>query len=331
LIYGKMNPGPSKYRLPFMAFITTAIFLCLVQWKVSRPILMAERFLDGAGWTQVMVMALYAGWITMKMQDPQRSARWRRITWTVFTVVFFGQLALGLAGFERFLMTGKLHLPIPLMILIGPVFRGSISFMPILFLSTLIVSGPAWCSQLCYFGALDNLSSDRKTDMKPIPNKFRYKHLILLSVITITILLRIFGVPTRITTLLALIFGITGLVIIIVISRRKGKMVHCILWCPIGTLVNYMKLVSPFRMYIDDSCTDCMACTRFCKYDALNKGDIMKRKPGLTCTYCGDCLVSCKTESIRYKFPGLSSRQARNAWIVLTISLHAIFLSLGRI
>jgi ferredoxin-type protein NapH len=326
-----MKPGPSKYRLSFMAFITTATFLCLAQWKVSRPILMAERFIEGAGWIQVMVMALYAGWITMKMQDPQQSARWRRITWTVFTVVFFGQLAMGLAGFERFLMTGKLHLPIPMMILSGPIFRGSISFMPLLFLSTLIVSGPAWCSQLCYFGALDNLAADRRKDLKPIKHKFRFKHMLVSAIITTTILLRLFHVPTRITTLLALIFGIAGLVIVVVISRRKGKMVHCILWCPIGTLVNYMKLVSPFRMYIDDSCTDCMACTRFCKYDALNKGDIMKRRPGLTCTYCGDCLVSCKTESIRYKFPGLSPRKARNAWIVLTISLHAIFLSLGRI
>ena len=326
-----MRQGLIKYRLSFFSFITTAIFLCLVQWKVSRPILMAERFMEGAGWIQVLVMAGYAAWITLKMQDPGQSARWRRITWTVFSVVFFGQLTLGLAGFERFLMTGKLHLPIPLLILSGPVFRGSISFMPILFLSTLLVSGPAWCSQLCYFGALDNLSADRKRDVKPIQNKFRYKHLILLSVITITILLRVFGITSRITTLLAVIFGVIGLLIIVLISRRRGKMAHCILWCPIGTLVNYMKLVSPFRMYIDDSCTDCMACTRYCKYDALNKDDIMKRKPGLTCTYCGDCLVSCKTESIRYKFLRLSPQQARNAWIVLTISLHAIFLALGRI
>jgi ferredoxin-type protein NapH len=326
-----MSQGFIKYRLSLFSFFTTTIFLSLVQWKVARPILMAERFMEGAGWIQILVMAGYAAWITLKMQNPEQSARWRRITWTVFSVVFFGQLVLGLAGYERFLMTGKLHLPIPLMILSGPVFRGSIGFMPILFLSTLLVSGPAWCSQLCYFGALDNLSADRKRDQKPIPDKFRYKHLILLSIITITILLRIFGISSRITTLLAVIFGVIGLLIIVLISRRRGKMVHCILWCPIGTLVNYMKLVSPFRMYIDDSCTDCMACTRFCKYDALNKEDIMKRKPGLTCTYCGDCLVSCKTTSIRYKFLNLSHQQARNTWIVLTISLHAIFLALGRI
>jgi polyferredoxin len=293
--------------------------------------LLSERFVHGAGWLQILVMAAYAGWITRKMLDPGRSARWRRITWTVFTVVFFGQFVLGLAGFERFLMTGKLHLPVPLMILSGPVFRGSIGFMPILFLSTLLISGPAWCSQLCYFGALDNLAASRKTDLKPLSHKFRLKFLLLISIIVSTILLRFFGIPTRITTLLATGFGLVGLAIILILTRRKGKMVHCILWCPIGTLVNCLKLVSPFRMYIDESCTDCMACTRFCKYDALNRADIISRKPGLTCTYCGDCLVSCKTQSILYRFWNLSPQRARHTWIVLTISLHAVFLALGRI
>jgi ferredoxin-type protein NapH len=203
--------------------------------------------------------------------------------------------------------------------------------MPILFLSTILISGPAWCSQLCYFGALDNLAAKGRTELNPIHNKFRIKHILLLAIITITVLLRFFELDTRLTIAIAISFGVAGIGIIVFLSRRKGKMVHCILWCPIGTLVNYMKLVSPFRMYIDDSCTNCMACTRYCNYDALGRKNIMNRKPGLTCTYCGDCLTSCKTESIRYKFLSLSSQQAKNSWIVLTISLHAIFLALARI
>ncbi len=326
-----MNYRLSKYRLPVTAFLITAIILGVLQWKLERPILLAERFAAGTGWIQVPLMALYAGWITLMIQDPSQSAKWRSITWTIFTVVFLGQFALGLAGFEKFLMTGRLHLPIPAMILSGPVFRGSIGFMPILFLTTVLISGPAWCSQLCYFGALDNLSANRSTELKPIVNKFRLKGMLLLCIITITILLRFFEVSTRITTFLAVFFGIVGLMIMGFLSRRKGKMVHCIVWCPIGTLVNLMKLASPYRMYIDPSCTECMACTRFCKYDALNKTDILRRKPGLTCTYCGDCLVSCKTSSIRYQFLRLSRQQARNSWIVLTICLHAIFLAVARI
>jgi len=261
-------------RLPAYAFLVTCVVLGFVHWKVDRPMLMAERFIQGTGWIEILLISLYAGWITHKMLDPAQSAKWRRITWTIFTIVFFGQLAIGLAGYEKFLMTGKLHLPIPVMILAGPVFRGQISFMPILFLSTILISGPAWCSHLCYFGALDNLAAKGKTEMKPVRNKFMIKHILLLLIILITVLLRLFDVNTKLTTAIAILFGVVGIGIIISISRRRGKMIHCIVWCPIGTLVNYMKLVSPFRMYIDDSCTNCMACTRYCNYDALGKSDI---------------------------------------------------------
>jgi ferredoxin len=317
--------------LSVYSFILTCLVLAVVQWKVERPMLMAERFIPGTGWIEILLIGIYAAWITGKMLDTATSAKWRRITWTVFSIVFFGQLALGLAGYERFLMTGKLHLPVPLMILSGPIFRGSISFMPVLFLSTILVSGPAWCSQLCYFGALDNIAARGKTEFKPVRNKFLIKHLLLLAIILVTILLRITGMDAKLTTAIASGFGVLGIGVIIVLSRQKGKMIHCILWCPIGTVVNYLKLVSPFRMYIDDSCTDCMACTRFCNYDALGQTDILNRKPGITCTYCGDCLNSCRTESIRYKLLSMGSAQARSTWIVLTISLHAIFLALARI
>lgn len=316
---------------PLYAFLVSILVLGLVQWKVERPILLAERFIPGAGWLEILLVGFYAGWISFKMMDPGNSAYWRRTAWTIFTIVFFGQLALGLAGYEKFLMTGRLHLPVPIMIVSGPIFRGSISFMPVLFLSTVLISGPAWCSQLCYFGALDALAAKQSAELNPIRNKYRIKYILLPVTILVTILLRIFEVDTNLTTLIAVAFGVAGIVIIIFMSRPKGKMVHCILWCPIGTLVNYIKFVSPFRMYIDDSCTDCMACTRFCHYDALSRTDIMNRVPGHTCTYCGDCLASCKTESIRYKLFSLSSRQARNTWIVLTVSLHAIFLALARI
>jgi ferredoxin-type protein NapH len=50
----------------------------------------------------------------------------------------------------------------PMMILGGPIYRGQLSVMTILFLSTVILTGPAWCSQLCYFGAFDNLAPGAK-------------------------------------------------------------------------------------------------------------------------------------------------------------------------
>lgn len=229
-------------------------------------------------------------------------------------------------------MTGKLHLPVPMMILAGPIYRGHISVMPILFVSTVLLSGPAWCSHLCYFGAIDNLAAGGKTHRGPIRNKWALKSTVALLVVFGAIVLRLMKVPVLTVTLVAAGFGVIGLGLILLISKREGRMVHCTSYCPIGTVVNLTRFVNPFRMLIDkNSCTDCMACTRLCKYDALNKADILARKPGLTCTLCGDCVSSCHAGSIHYKFWHLSPGASRNLYLVITITLHAVTLAMARI
>ncbi|HDJ22855.1 MAG TPA: 4Fe-4S binding protein [Candidatus Aminicenantes bacterium] len=67
-----------------------------------------------------------------------------------------------------FLMTGKLHLPVPALILAGPIYRGTLSFMLILFLVTIVLVGPAWCSHLCYVGAWDDIACRRKRRLVPL-------------------------------------------------------------------------------------------------------------------------------------------------------------------
>ena len=109
-------------------------------------------------------------------------------------------------------------------------------------------------------------------------------------------------------------------------------MIHCLTWCPVGTIVSYTRFINPFRMYIDqNSCTHCNVCTTSCNYDALNRDDIISGKPGITCTLCGDCVSSCHAGSIKYKFFKMDSDSARRLYLFLTISLHAVFLALGRI
>ena len=178
-------------------------------------------------------------------------------------------------------MTGKLHLPIPMMIIGGPIYRGQLSVMTVLFLSTVILTGPAWCSQLCYFGAFDNLASGGKTSREILKNKGAIKSTILVLVITMALILRLLKVPGLIATLVALAFGITGISVMILFSLKRKKMVHCVMYCPVGTVVNLFKHINPFRMYIDKSCTLCMNCTKFCKYDALNAIDIKNSKPSI--------------------------------------------------
>lgn len=277
-------------------------------------------------------MGFYGALVAWHMQDPDQVSRWRKYSWFAFSVVFFSQLLLGLLVSEKFLMTGKLHLPVPMMIVAGPIYRGHTSVMSILFLSTVILSGPAWCSHLCYFGAIDNISASGKTMRKPIRNKWALKWTVLLLVIFAAIALRLMKVPVLSSTLIAGGFGVIGLAIILTKSRKEGRMVHCTSYCPVGTVVNLTRFVNPFRMYIDNkSCTSCMICTTSCKYDALNIENIKARRPGNTCTLCGDCLSSCHANSIKYRFLRLSPAASRNLYLLITISLHAATMVLARI
>jgi ferredoxin-type protein NapH len=320
-----------KYALPAAVSILTFVLLAFVQVKVSRPMLLAERFIKGGGWLEIILISLYGAFVIYKMQDPLNVPKWRKVTWTIFSAVFFSQLIIGISGFDKFLMTGKLHLPIPMMILAGPIYRGQLSVMTILFLSTVILTGPAWCSQLCYFGAFDNLAAGGKASREVLKYKGAIKSTILVLVVTMALILRWLKVPGLISTLIAIAFGLTGIAVMIIFSLKRKKMVHCVMYCPIGTLVNLFKHVNPFRMYIDQSCTLCMNCTKFCKYDALNTADIKNGKPSITCTLCGDCLAGCHHNSIKYKYFNLSPVVARNFYLILTISLHASCIALARI
>jgi len=321
----------NKIKLPILVFLLSFSLLAIVQLKVENPMILLERFIKDAGWIEILFLSIYGSFLISRMMDPQTLPGWRKLSWVIFSVVFFSQLAIGLAGGEKFLMTGKLHLPIPMMIIGGPVFRGEISFMTILFLSTVILSGPAWCSQLCYFGAFDYVAAGGRTTKKILRHKGVIKSTIIIIVVIAALIMRWMNLPVLTTTIIAGGFGIAGLLVILLLSLRRKKMVHCVMYCPVGTLVNLFKYVNPARMYIDQSCTLCMHCTRYCKYDALNPEDIKRGKPGITCTLCGDCLAGCQHNSINYRYFRLSPEISRNIWLVLTVTLHTVFLGLARL
>ncbi|HBE95263.1 MAG TPA: 4Fe-4S ferredoxin, partial [Desulfovibrio sp.] len=52
---------------------------------------------------------------------------------------------------------------------------------------------------------------------------------------------------------------------------------------------------------------------------------------GLSCTLCGDCLGACGHGCLGYRLPGLSPAAARMVFLVLAVSLHAVFLGVARI
>lgn len=330
----RIKCGSDKLQsaVPAVSFFLTAFILGVVQVIVEPPLLILERLHPGLGWLEIFLISIYAAFITEKMLDKSAAPRWRRRIWLVFSALFFGQLILGLAGFDIFLMSGKLHLPVPAMIAAGPLYRGEGLFMPILFLLTTILVGPAWCSYICYIGSWDNLAADRRRSPRPLPSwAGPMRMMILVIIVAAAIGFRLAGVPTLAATIAGLIFGLVGVGLMFFRSRRRGAMTHCVAYCPIGLLADWIGKISPFRLRIKNECTECGLCRIACRYDALNKNDIERRRPALSCTLCGDCLKSCRDGFIEYRFPGLAPETTRRVFLVLVIALHSCALALARI
>lgn len=112
------------------------------------------------------------------------------------------------------------------MLIAEPIYRGEKSIMTLLFLSTIILPGPLWCSQLCYFGAVDNLFAKGKMKRRPIKNKMALKTTFLLLVIIGTIVLKLTGCSSLTATIAGASYGIIGIVVILIASNKNGKMIQ---------------------------------------------------------------------------------------------------------
>ncbi len=323
---------PRAGKAGVSAFFLTGLLLLFVQLKMDPPGLLVERFFPGLGWIELLALSAYGGWLADKITDPARAARLRPLAWRLFSAVFFTQLALGLWGVEKALMTGKLHLPIPALIVGGPVYRGEGFFMAVLFGVTVLLAGPAWCSWLCYVGAWDDLSSRARPAPSRLPSWRKYSRVVaLILVVLVAHVLRKSGLPASAAILTALAFGLAGVAIMVFVSRRTGAMVHCTAYCPIGFIACWMGKINPIRIRIGDGCTRCGKCFSSCRYDALSGDIVASGKPGESCTLCGDCVAGCPSGQIHYSCPGLEPERARRLFLIIAASLHAVFLGVARI
>ncbi len=311
-------------------FITTAAILGAVQIKM--PMLITERFFKGAGWIEIILLAAWSAILINKMSNPKESAKWRKRAWLLFSSLFFLQLLLGLFASDLFLMSSKLHVPVPAIIIAGPIYRGSGFFMPILLASTLLLAGPVWCSQLCYYGALDIIYADRKKHHKQLPAWHMFARSGILGITIITALIfNLLGISTSIAAITGLSFGITGLAITIFISKKTGTMTHCTVFCPVGLVVQAAGKISPFRIKFKEGCDSCGICTQACKVNALESINIDQKKVGFNCTLCGDCIGKCPKNQLQYTFGSISSPKVRTAFLFIAVVLHSVFMGLAKL
>lgn len=314
------------------AVLLTVFLLVIGRWKAPYQMILLDRFIPGSGMTEIVLLGIYSGFITELFLTLKDTSKLRMWIWAGFSVIFFQQFILGISGIDQFLMTGNLHIPVPAVIVGGPVFRGTGFFMVILFFVTIAAAGPAWCSYFCYFGAWDNVAARRTRICGSIPAKNILIRILILAIIVLTAyLFRIFSVSEIAAASAAICFGLTGLIIMKMISAKRGIMIHCTSYCPVGLIATLAGKISPFRMRIEKTCSSCMACSKVCRYGALGNNEIKSHKPGLTCTLCGDCVNVCHNNSIHYNFYSLSQKTARALFTVIVVSIHAVFLGFARI
>jgi polyferredoxin len=310
---------------------TTGVLL-IVHVKVVRPMLLIERFFPGLGWIEIAVLSIYAAFLTFFMVRTGNIGRLRSIYWRAFSLIFFSQLILGLTLSPLFLMSGRLHLPVPALIIAGPLYRGRGIFMLSLFIGTLVIAGPGWCGHLCYIGSWDDIAAkgkERAAQAYPPPKYIRY--IILALMIAAPLGFRITRVSNLTATILAAIFGLIGVVIMFVFSYPRGQMIHCTTYCPIGGMAVFLGRINPFRLLVDrTTCNNCGLCTFSCRFGALTDRDLQRGKAGWNCVLCGDCISTCPKKSLRISAGKLEG----DLWPIyasLVVGLHAVFIGLARI
>lgn len=298
---------------------------------VAPQVFLTERFLPGWAPLHILLAGFWASWVASRLGDRGAAPRTRLFIWRLFSAAFFAQLALGLAGYCLFLMTGKLHLPVPGMILAAPLYRGGGLFMPILFGVSVLLAGAAWCSHLCYFGVWDTVAASGCKALPPPRWMPRLRLVCLGLTLTVPILLRLSGAPTEAAVALGLAFGLLLLPVAALLSRRYGSACYCLAVCPLGLVARWLGKIAPWRIRRTDACTRCLACTRVCRYGALAPDRLESGRPGPGCTLCRDCLSVCRHNGLAMTLYGKTCGAAESVFVALLSIMHAVFLAVARV
>ena len=315
-------------------FIITFLLLFYLRHTAGMDFLLLERYFPALGGVQIFFAAWYAAFIGGQLAAPRQSRRVRRRIWLIFGAVFFAQFFLGCMGLERMWLSGTPHIPVPSLIVLGPLFRNAFSMMLVIVPLATLLAGNIWCSSLCYFGALDALAAGRK-GVRAYPPwlraALRYgQPALLLAGILLALGLRAAGASDLAAAAIALAFAAFSLLFMVLASRKYHGMAYCTAVCPMGFVTRLLGRLSPWRVRVDTSrCDDCGICEKICKYQAITSASRATGKTLSRCTLCRDCIGSCTEKAIFIHFPGLAPGRAWTFLTALTVVLHVLFLSVA--
>lgn len=332
-----VSPDERHYLFKAMIFMLVFLSLLLIRSQAGPGLLLLERYFPW-GSAQLFFAAWYAAFIGGLLLDSDKKGRARRKIWLAFGCVFFAQLILGLAGFEKMLMSGRLHLPVPAFIVLAPVYRGEISlFMPLLLLVSVLLAGGVWCSFLCYFGCFNAAVGTAVSNGQSVPKWLAFgfkcgRPSVLLAGVSGALILRLAGAGIGVSLAAAALFAAVGLWLLFGVSKKYGGLVHCTAFCPLGFIVSILAPLSPWRIKVDAaSCDGCGACEKACAYRAIDASSRKKGGSNSRCSMCRDCLNVCRKKAISVWNPLIPARFRLPALVAVSTVLHVLFLNLARV
>ena len=330
-----MNKQKSARSISPLSFLSVGIVLIMlvpINLVMETKMLLLERIFKGGGWVEIAGLAVYAYFLSRRLLSADSISTVRSRYWRLFSAVFFLQLILGIFVSSLFLMTGELHLPVPAMIIGGSIYRNEVSIMLFIFAGTIVLTGPGWCSHLCYIGAVDDFFSKRRTAAETDrPLSYTWRYLGIGLTVAAAFLFRAYFRDTAFPLWTAVGFGIGGILVSIFASRPRGQMVHCTAYCPVGGITTLLGKLYPVRIKINtEACIECGKGRKACRYGALSPDHIASGTAGWNCTLCGDCLSACPTGALSMQ-PLFSSKNFWPYYAALNVGLHAVFLGLARI
>lgn len=192
----------------------------------------------------------------------------------------------------------------------------------------LLVGGRTYCSWVCPYGLLSDISEDLhlKLVRKGIIKKRKFDHRIRYIFLVLFLLLsflsgyivfesiNVIGILSR-AVVYGMSLGLIWVALVFLMDVFYSKRAWCTYICPVGTTYSFLGWASATKIQWNDNCDHCMACHGVCpevhvldltraKHDKVRKEKGIKKEYVLSgdCTMCGRCIDVCHQEALGYDF-----------------------------
>jgi 4Fe-4S binding domain len=270
----------------------------------------------------IAVLTTWSVFLTGKMVTTKKRASYRSFYWRLLSIIFFSQILVGVFISSNFLLSGELTIPHPsFFVFSGSHFSRFLSNALLLYFISLVLTGPSWCSHLCWLGSWDQYAASKKK--RKISKSSIYLLRLLFFLFFVAVVLEFFKPNIKAVATLGFVYFIVSILVMAFVSGKYGSMEHCRSFCLIGKLSSIFAKISPFRM-VKISTKPIPSSS--CKMGAFDEKP-SKNSKLVNCTLCGDCLDKYGKSDLKMRFFNFSF----DAWplfISLTIGLHSAFIAL---